>query len=76
MHAEVAGDHKHLKFYVRLFHFLFYFAFLNYFTGVLLEYPTTKGFQWGHLKNDPYIHLHSKWRKWQGILKLSNFTFY
>ena len=22
--------------------------------GVLLEYPTTTGFQWGHLKNDPY----------------------
>ena len=21
--------------------------------GVLLEYPTTTGFQWGHLKNGP-----------------------
>ncbi len=25
-------------------------------TGVLLEYPTTTGFQWGHLKNDPYTY--------------------
>ncbi len=26
--------------------------------GVLLEYPTTTdtGFQWGHLKNDPYTY--------------------
>ncbi len=22
--------------------------------GVLLEYPTTTGFQWGYLKNGPY----------------------
>ena len=22
--------------------------------GVLLKYPTTIGFQWGYLKNDPY----------------------
>ncbi len=24
--------------------------------GVLLEYPTTIGFQWGHLKNGPYTY--------------------
>ncbi len=24
--------------------------------GVLLEYPTTTGFQWGHLKNGPYTY--------------------
>ncbi len=24
--------------------------------GVLLEYPTTTGFQWGHLKNGSYIY--------------------
>ncbi len=25
-------------------------------SGVLLEYPTTTGFQWGHLKNGPYTY--------------------
>ncbi len=42
-----------------------------YFFGVLLEYPLLgpTGFQWGHLKNDPYIHLHSTWRKWVGYSK-------
>ena len=24
--------------------------------GVLLEYPTTIGFQWGYLKNGPYTY--------------------
>ncbi len=24
--------------------------------GVLLEYPTTTRFQWGHLKNGPYTY--------------------
>ncbi len=24
--------------------------------GVLLEYPTTTGFQWAHLKNGPYTY--------------------
>ncbi len=24
--------------------------------NVLLEYPTTAGFQWGYLKNDPYTY--------------------
>ncbi len=24
--------------------------------GVLLEYPTTTGFQWGYLKNGPYTY--------------------
>ncbi len=24
--------------------------------GVLLEYPTTTGFQWESLKNDPYTY--------------------
>ncbi len=24
--------------------------------GVLLEYPTTTVFQWGHLKNGPYTY--------------------
>ncbi len=31
-------------------------------SGVLLEYPTTIGFQWT-FKERP-IHLQSKWRKW------------
>ncbi len=26
------------------------------FFGVLLEYSTTTGFQWGHLKNGPYTY--------------------
>ncbi len=26
------------------------------FLGVLLEYPTTTGFQWGHLKNSLYTY--------------------
>ena len=25
--------------------------------GVLLKYPTGKGFQWGHLKNGPYTDI-------------------
>ena len=32
-----------------------------------LEYPTTTGFQWGQ---EWPIHLHRKWWKWYGILKL------
>ncbi len=24
--------------------------------GVLLEYPTTTGFQWGYLKNGPFTY--------------------
>ncbi len=24
--------------------------------GVLLQYPTTTGFQWGHLQNGPYTY--------------------
>ncbi len=28
----------------------------NRYFGVLLEYPTTTGFQWGHLKNGPYTY--------------------
>ena len=27
--------------------------------GVLLEYPTTTGFQWGLLKNGPYTYIAS-----------------
>ena len=29
----------------------------NVHCGVLLEYPTTTGFQWGHLQNGPYIYI-------------------
>ncbi len=36
--------------------------------GVLLEYPTTTGFQWGYLKNSPYTYTVSGGN---GILKLS-----
>ncbi len=28
--------------------------------GVLLEYYTTTGFQWGYLKNDPYTNTVSR----------------
>ncbi len=29
---------------------------ISYILGVLLEYPTTTGFQWGLLKNGPYTY--------------------
>ncbi len=31
-------------------------AFDDNLNGILLEYPTTTGFQWGHLKNGPYTY--------------------
>ena len=34
---------------------LFYTAWCSG-LGVLLEYPTTIGFQWGYLKNDPFTY--------------------
>ena len=47
--------------------------------GVLLEYPTTIGFQWGYLKNDPCTYTVSggneKTNK-QQQLKVSSFSYF
>ncbi len=34
--------------------------------GILLEYPTTAGFQWGYLKNGPYTYTVSGGNKKNG----------